>query len=51
MKLIENKLIADDGKHIRMSNDTYIPASIDEQGNEIEEHIPNYFKEAYVPGP
>lgn len=35
-------LIADENKHIRDINDVYIPASTDENGNEIEEHIPYY---------
>lgn len=53
MKLIEeekfNRLIADDDKHIRLANDVYKPAYIDDEGNEIEEYYPNYFTEAYVP--
>ena len=53
MKLIENgnlkKVIADENKHIRAINDVYKPAYIDEYGNEIEEHYPDYFTEAYVP--
>lgn len=44
-----NKLVADDGKHIRAKKDVYIPAYYDEEGNYIEEYIPNYFTEAYVP--
>ena len=53
MKLIKeekfNRLIADKGKHIRAKDDVYIPAHYDEEGNYIEEYIPNYFTEAYVP--
>lgn len=53
MKLIKeekfNKLYAEEGYHIRASNDNYIPAHIDENGEHIDEYIPNYFTEAYVP--
>jgi len=44
-----NKLLADEGKHIRDINDTYEPAHYDEEGNYIEEHFPYYFEEAYIP--
>lgn len=44
-----NKLIADERKHIRAINDVYVPAHYDEDGNYVEEYIPNYFIEAYVP--
>lgn len=35
-------LIADSNKQIRDINDVYIPATTDENGNEIEEHYPYY---------
>lgn len=35
-----NLLLADEGKVLRDKNDIYIPASTDENGNEISEHIP-----------
>ncbi len=46
MKLINHTtpriLIADEGKHFRNVNDVYEEAHIDENGNEIEEHLPYY---------
>lgn len=33
-------LIADEGKLLRAVNDVYEPAYIDEEGNQIKEHIP-----------
>lgn len=44
-----NKLVADEGKHIRAKNDIFIPAHYDEEGNYVEDYYPNYFTEAYVP--
>lgn len=44
-----NILYADEGKRIRAINDVYKKAYIDENGNEVEEYIPNYFEKAYVP--
>lgn len=35
-------LLADEGKHIRSINDVYVPEYIDEDGNVIPEHFPNY---------
>lgn len=44
MKIITNKIphriVADDGKLLRDKNDVYTPATTDENGNEIAEHIP-----------
>lgn len=44
-----NIIYADEGKHIRTINDIYRESYTDENGNEIEEHFPNYFEKAYVP--
>jgi len=53
MKIIEkesfNILEASEGYLLKDKNDIYIPAYIDKEGNEVEEHIPYYFKKAYVP--
>lgn len=53
MKLIKgekmNKLVADEGKHIRDINDVYSPAGVDEQGNPTEEHFPFYSETVYLP--
>lgn len=38
-----------DGYMLKNKQDNYIPKSIDEEGNEIQEHIPYYFDKAYVP--
>lgn len=35
-----NLLLADGGKVLRDKNDVYTPATTDENGNEIPEHIP-----------
>ena len=42
-------IVADEGKHIRSKEDVYVPAYIDENGNEIEEHIPYYTTTIFVP--
>lgn len=44
-----NILYADEKKHIRAVNDVYKEAYVDDEGYEIEEYKPNYFKMAYVP--
>lgn len=49
MKLIDNKIIADDGKQIRDKNDIYKEEYIDNEGNIISEHIPYYTTVIYVP--
>lgn len=53
MKIIEdikfNRLVADEGKHIRDINDIYIPGHYNERGDWEEEHIPYYFTLAYIP--
>ena len=49
MKLIDGKIVADEGKHIRDVNDVYQPAYIDENGNEVPEHFPYYTKTLYIP--
>lgn len=53
MRIIETnlfkKLIADEGKQLRSINDVYKEAYIDENGNEIEEHIPSYSTTIFLP--
>lgn len=53
MKIIEkenfNILEANEKYALKSKNDIYTPAYIDKEGNEIEEHMPYYFKKAYVP--
>lgn len=53
MRLIKeekmNKLVADEGKHIRDINDIYTPVGVDKEGNEIPEHIPYYTTTIYLP--
>ena len=53
MEIIEkekfNILLSNEGYVLRDVNDTYKPPYIDDDGNEIEEHIPYYFKKAYIP--
>lgn len=44
-----NVIYADKGKHIRVIDDIYKQAYIDENGSKVEEYIPNYFEKAYVP--
>ena len=40
-----NRIVADEGKHIRVIDDVFEPAHYDEDENWVED----YFKEAYVP--
>lgn len=42
-------LKAKEGYKLREIKDNYIPKSIDEEENVIEEYIPYYFDKAYVP--
>lgn len=42
-------LIADEGKVLRAVNDIYEPAHIDEEGNQIEEHIPYLTDVIFLP--
>lgn len=53
MKLIKqgnlNKLIAEEGYLLKSKEDNYVPAHIDEYGNEVEEHLPYFFTYAYLP--
>lgn len=42
-------IVAEKGKHIRQINDIYKEAYIDEQGNEVPEHIPYYSTTIFVP--
>jgi len=42
-------LIAEDEYLLKEKDDVYVEAFIDENGNEIREHIPYLFKKAYVP--
>ena len=49
MKLIDGKIVADTGKHIRDINDVYVPAHTDEGGNQGSEHLPYYTQTLYIP--
>lgn len=53
MKIIETetlkKLIAEEGKQIREIKDVYKEAYIDENGNQVEEHLPYYTTLIYLP--
>lgn len=42
-------IVAEKGKHIRGKDDIYKEAYIDEQGNEIPEHVPHYSTTIFVP--
>ena len=42
-------IVADEGKHIRQKDDIYKEAYIDENGQEIPEHIPYYSTTIFVP--
>lgn len=42
-------IVAEKGKHIRDINDIYKEAYIDENGNEVPEHIPYYSTTIFVP--
>lgn len=42
-------IVAEKGKHIRDINDIYKEAYIDENGNEVLEHIPYYSTTIFVP--
>lgn len=53
MRIIETnlfkKLIADEGKQLKSIDDVYKEAYIDEEGNEVEEHIPSYSTTIFLP--
>lgn len=53
MKIVETnlfkKLIADEGKQLRSIDDVYKEAYINEEGNEVEKHIPNYSTTIFLP--
>ena len=53
MKIIQENnlfiLISRDGYLLKSKEDVYVEAFIDENGNEMREHIPYLFKRAYVP--
>lgn len=53
MKIINEKglkvLVAEEGYLLKSKDDEYREAYIDEFGNQMREHIPHYFKKAYVP--
>lgn len=49
MKLIDGKIVADEGKHIRDVNDVYTPEHLDENGNTVPEHFPYYTTLLYIP--
>ena len=42
-------IVADEGKHIRQKDDIYKEAYIDENGQEVSEHIPYYSTTIFVP--
>ena len=42
-------IVASEGKQIRQVDDIYKEAYIDEQGNEVPEHIPYYSTTIFVP--
>lgn len=42
-------IIADKNKHIRSVNDAYVPGHLDEQGNMVETHYPEYSTMMFVP--
>lgn len=44
-----NKLIAETNYLLKAKEDNYTPAYIDENGNQIEEHLPYAFEYAYLP--
>lgn len=44
-----NKLISSDGYSFKVKDDNYKDAYIDEDGNIVEEHLPEAFKFAYLP--
>ena len=44
-----NKLIAEEGYLLKSKEDNYVPAHIDEEGNQVEEHLPYAFEYAYLP--
>lgn len=52
MKVIKdenfNKLMADEGKHIRAVNDVYVPEH-EEEGQIVPEHFPYYSELLYLP--
>lgn len=43
-----NKLMADEGKHIRSVNDVYVPEH-EEEGQIVPEHFPYYSELIYLP--
>lgn len=50
LRTIPAMAIADEGKKLRDKNDEYKEAYIDEEGNEIPEHIPHYSDVIFIPG-
>lgn len=42
-------VIAEKGKKLRDKNDVYIAAYVDEEGNEIPEHVPYYTDVIFIP--
>lgn len=42
-------IVAENGKHIRQVDDIYKEVYIDEEGNEVTEHIPYYSTTIFVP--
>lgn len=42
-------IIADEGKKLRDVNDVYQKAYVDEEGNQIEEHLPHYTDVVFIP--
>ena len=42
-------IVAEKGKHIRSKEDVYVAEYIDEEGNNVPEHIPHYATTIFVP--
>jgi len=42
-------IVADEGKQIRSKDDVYKEAYIDENGNEVPEHVPHFSTTIFVP--
>lgn len=42
-------IVAEKGKKLRDKNDVYQEAYVDEEGNQIEEHLPHYTDVVFIP--
>lgn len=49
LRTVPAMVIADEGKKLRDAKDIYIEAYTDEEGNEVEEHIPHYSDVIFIP--